>query len=530
MQNIPEVKLGLINLEHSTNNKVVAGILCILLLIILFIGYYLLYIRKRLMNRWNLEQVLEINKQVLASSQTLKDIPRHIVDNCYDGINELLTIEMLSIGVYNEDSNKLEFAYNPHQTEWNTTSKESQEEHETLTEVMERCFETREYITGKLTTLSVYGNELSDISVQALPLMVEVGEAHRCVGVLAFLRQEGNEQENNRLLIELITNYVAIVVFNAVVKIATKYRDIESAEEDAYRASWEDSLLHVQNMVLDNCLSTIKHETIYYPSKIKNIIDKLAKKSLTSEQEKENIQTISELIDYYKGIFTILSSCAAKQLEEVTFRRGTVDVDELLLHAQKYFRRMSKRTQCNVTFRTEESGLKVIGDAIQLKFLLENLIDECLAVPEDGELLLETKADGEFVRFHFTDRRREKKVEELNSSDVAGRFRGDNGEHPAGEDGGFDALAEPADVDVFDGAEDEGRHGVLVERGGLVDGGNGEGVDGRGLQVRGAEVGERIGDEGSAVAVGVGLDHGADARAVGEGAAEELDVVEQCRA
>jgi len=402
------------NLEHSTNNKVVAGILCILLLIILFIGYYLLYIRKRLMNRWNLEQVLEINKQVLASSQTLKDIPRHIVDNCYDGINELLTIEMLSIGVYNEDSNKLEFAYNPHQTEWNTTSKESQEEHETLTEVMERCFETREYITGKLTTLSVYGNALSDISVQALPLMVEVGETHRCVGVLAFLRQEGNEQENNRLLIELITNYVAIVVFNAVVKIATKYRDIESAEEDAYRASWEDSLLHVQNMVLDNCLSTIKHETIYYPSKIKNIIDKLAKKSLTSEQEKENIQTISELIDYYKGIFTILSSCAAKQLEEVTFRRGTVDVDELLLHAQKYFRRMSKRAQCNVTFRTEESGLKLIGDVIQLRFLLENLIDESLAVPKEGELLLETKTDGEFVRFHFTDRRREKKVEELN--------------------------------------------------------------------------------------------------------------------
>ena len=101
-------------------------------------------------------------------------------------------------------------------------------------------------------------------------------------------------------------------------------------------------------------------------------------------------------------------------MEEVTFRRGTVDVDELLLHAQKYFRRMSKRAQCNVTFRTEESGLKLIGDVIQLRFLLENLIDESLAVPKEGELLLETKTDGEFVRFHFTDRRREKKVEELN--------------------------------------------------------------------------------------------------------------------
>ena len=39
--------------------------------------------------------------------------------------------------------------------------------------------------------------------------------------------------------------------FNAVVKLATKYRDIEVAQDEARRASWEDSLLHVQNMVLD---------------------------------------------------------------------------------------------------------------------------------------------------------------------------------------------------------------------------------------------------------------------------------------
>ena len=209
-------------------------------------------------------------------------------------------------------------------------------EHETLTEVMQRCFDSQKYAAGKLQSIPFYDNNLYDIYVQALPLMVEVGETSRCVGVLAFSRQNDEERESNRLLIELITNYVAIVVFNAVVKLATKYRDIESAEEDTYRASWEDSLLHVQNMVLDNCLSTIKHETIYYPSKIKNIIDKLAKKSFTPEEEKENIQTISELIDYYKGIFNILSSCAAKQLEEVTFRRGNVEVDELVIHVFRF--------------------------------------------------------------------------------------------------------------------------------------------------------------------------------------------------
>ena len=75
---------------------------------------------------------------------------------------------------------------------------------------------------------------------------------------------------------------------------------------------------------------------------------------------------------------------------------------------------MSKRLQSSVTFHAESCSEKVIGDVIQLKFLLENLIEECLTVPEDGEVILEAKADGEYIRFLFTDRRREKTVEELN--------------------------------------------------------------------------------------------------------------------
>ena len=138
--------------------------------------------------------------------------------------------------------------------------------------------------------------------------------------MLYLERREGTEQETDRLLFELVARYVAIVVFNAVVKLATKYRDIESAHEETRRASWEDSMLHVQNMVLDNCLSTIKHETIYYPNKIKQIVGRLNTQKLSETEEREAVETMTELIEYYKGIFTILSSCASRQLEEEFIR------------------------------------------------------------------------------------------------------------------------------------------------------------------------------------------------------------------
>ena len=389
-------------LERSNINKTVGIILCFVLLIVSLVGYYLLYLRKRIQNRLSLEQVLEINQKVFAASlirpqeqenaealqreeSTLKEIPQRIVNEAFGSVNELLTIDRMGIAVYNETTHLLEYASSPGQE---------------MPEMVQLCFDSREYI--------------SEQHRQAIPLMVEAGGEHQCVGVLYLERREGTEQETDRLLFELVARYVAIVVFNAVVKLATKYRDIESAHEETQRASWEDSMLHVQNMVLDNCLSTIKHETIYYPNKIKQIIGRLNAQNLSEKEEKEAVETMTELIEYYKGIFTILSSCASRQLEEVTFRRTTIPVQELFETAGKYFKKSVKNRMDKIELEMAPIDARVIGDVNQLRFLLENLIDEALTVHEDGVLRLQARKDDEYIRFLFTDTRREKSVLELN--------------------------------------------------------------------------------------------------------------------
>ncbi len=214
-------------LERSNTNKTVGIILCFVLLIVSLVGYYFLYMRKRLQNRLNLEQVLEINQKVFAASlvrpqeqenaealqreeSTLKEIPQRIVDEAFGAVNELLTIDRMGIAVYNETTHRLEYASRPGQE---------------MPEMVEQCFSSGKY--------------LSEQHLQAIPLMVEAGGEHQCVGVLYLERREGTEQETDRLLFELVARYVAIVVFNAVVKLATKYRDIESAHEETRRASWK---------------------------------------------------------------------------------------------------------------------------------------------------------------------------------------------------------------------------------------------------------------------------------------------------
>lgn len=177
-------------LERSNTNKTVGIILCFVLLIVSLVGYYFLYMRKRLQNRLNLEQVLEINQKVFAASlvrpqeqenaealqreeSMLKEIPQRIVDEAFGSVNELLTIDRMGIAVYNETTHRLEYASRPGQE---------------MPEMVEQCFSSGKY--------------LSEQHLQAIPLMVEAGSEHQCVGVLYLERREGTEQETDRLLFD----------------------------------------------------------------------------------------------------------------------------------------------------------------------------------------------------------------------------------------------------------------------------------------------------------------------------------------
>ena len=81
--------------------------------------------------------------------------------------------------------------------------------------------------------------------------------------------------------------------------------NLELADDELRRAELEDSKLHVANSVLDNCLSTLKHETMYYPSHIRQLVDK------------GDIDSLAEVTLYYRDLYGILSAQAMRQVEQV---------------------------------------------------------------------------------------------------------------------------------------------------------------------------------------------------------------------
>lgn len=85
--------------------------------------------------------------------------------------------------------------------------------------------------------------------------------------------------------------------------------DLELASDELKRAEYEDAKLYVCNNVTDNCLSALKHETMYYPSRISQI---------TAASDCD-VHALAEVAKYYRELCAILARQAANIAAGVKF-------------------------------------------------------------------------------------------------------------------------------------------------------------------------------------------------------------------
>ena len=131
---------------------------------------------------------------------------------------------------------------------------------------------------------------------------------------------------------------------------------IELAEDECRRAEYENEKLHISNSVLDNCLSTLKHETMYYPSRIRQLID----------GTDSHLTAISELVVYYKELYSLLSQQSMRQVDAVKYDCRLVPVADVLPHCR--------------------SELRLLGDRDMLAWLFELLRQQAATTPLQVEV------------------------------------------------------------------------------------------------------------------------------------------------
>lgn len=98
----------------------------------------------------------------------------------------------------------------------------------------------------------------------------------------------------------------------------------ETLEDDICKIRYEGERLHVGSNIIENCLSTIKHETMYYPSKIQQYIVN------SNENSNIDVNYLKDLVSYYKEIYTILCEQVHRQVNYAMFKISKVDISSYL--------------------------------------------------------------------------------------------------------------------------------------------------------------------------------------------------------
>ena len=229
-----------------------------------------------------------------------------------------------------------------------------------------------------------------------------------------YHRLEQTHQNSNILLVFILLISIVILVF------AVRYRQrimqvllhrqnemqeqALSKQDELSKNEYEDSRLYVQNQVLDNCLSTIKHESMYYPSRIRVLVEKM---------EESDINQLSELVSYYHHIYTLLCRQADMQVSQPGFKRQKVNVAEILRRATQNCTRLSKKSEMQLSFATESSvgAASVVADEVLLDYLIESLLMGM--IHNNAQLTLSAEEDGDFIRFILRDNTMEQTEEKL---------------------------------------------------------------------------------------------------------------------
>lgn len=374
-----------VEMQHTMGNKRVALVLFVSFFIVLVFCYLVIYFRKRIVAKMNLEQVLNINKQAFASSMMhvdplfLMQIPERLMVSIYREVNELFSIDRLGLALALETESPLR--YIGHGYELNEQEKEG----------LNLCFKQERLIL------------VEEEHLFFAPLLVRYADKQHCVGAMVFRKTMG-KHEGDEVLMQLIAHFIAVVLDNAVLKKQAKYEDIELAEDERRRAQWEEGLIHIQNRLLDNSLSTVKHETVYYPHRILQMVNQLEGLNMESKEFKLLTSDLVELTSYYKGVYSLLNQRAVRQLSPILFRRSKISVESILNEAEMQVKRLSKRKKIDVLLIT--SGLEVDfwGDKTEMEYMMK-LLALISVKKEDfisgGRLSFTVELVGKWVKFNW---------------------------------------------------------------------------------------------------------------------------------
>ena len=363
------------DIRMANRNKKTTAILLGMLLFVVLATYFFLHYRNTQLFIFNLRQFIQLNNNVFtATEQTLPNV-------LHQNLSDIKTADTVGMMVPLKDaSDQFRYFFTGEVAERNMYES-----------MMQSAYRQQQEVVS------------SNGRFRAYPMFVPGTEDKAVIGVMGVHFVDGKLLEEEALIINLVVQFMSIHTYFSFSKVDEMAELLELKQDERMRIDNEQQKVYVRNQIMDNSLSTLKHETMYYPNRIKQIVDDALTDSDVSDKG-TTIHDLDELLSYYKAVFTILSACAGKQVEQVLFKRTMLTAQEFSEMAQRSFKKQQKKVQGKTAMHVSGvSDLTIQGDRIFIQTLLDNILSLYFEHNSGGDLLLDFDVSDGFAKFVFTD-------------------------------------------------------------------------------------------------------------------------------
>jgi signal transduction histidine kinase len=356
-------------LQRTNSNLTIAVIVFVLIFLTVLLARYVMHLRHWMKFRSDLQQAIRVVNSISditavtdLDNFNADDVVSRLTDGIFMELDHLADMRSFMITL-NDEGRMITAVHNDGPAD--------------------------ERLSDRVNACLAQGTEQSsaDGLCHALPLMMTLDDEQRMIGAVGF-RLEHEPDDTWQIIKGMVVNYLATALYSCVIRFESGFRDIEQIEDELERIRYEENRLHVSNLILDNCLSTLKHETVWYPNRIVQMVGDGAQ-----------ISDMEELVDYYREIFGILSQYALSQTTTQLVHRDVFAVSELADKVSAYIKKAQQRSGYSGKVSVEKQDLTVSADSVMLEYLAESLIDRGMA--DGGDMLFKAVADGKFVRFEL---------------------------------------------------------------------------------------------------------------------------------
>ena len=355
-------------LQRTNSNLTIAIIVFVLIFLTILLIRYVVHSRHWLKFRSDLQQTIRIVNSISRitavtdlDSFNADDVVNRLADGIFLELDHLTDMRSFMI-VLNDEGRMITAVHNDGPVD--------------------------ERLDDRVNACLTQGTEQSsaDGLCHALPLVLTLDADERIIGAVGF-RLEHESDDTWPILKGMVVKYLATALYSCVIRFESGFRDIEQIEEESDRIRYEENRLHVSNLILDNCLSTLKHETVWYPNRIVQMV------------EANQVADMEELVEYYREVFGLLSQYALSQTTSQLVHRDVFSAGNLAGQVMAYIAKAKQRNGYKGNVSVELQDIPLSADRVMLEYMIESLVDKGMA--GGGDMKLNTVPDGKFVRFEL---------------------------------------------------------------------------------------------------------------------------------